>query len=132
VALSEPHLELVAALKHDLAKYVAWRSANFDDESWNGPLSDDLMDALVADILQTRGDQAAWQVWDAFVTDAGGWWADELDAARDAVEVLREVGPALRDRDGSAVAAARPKIRDAQHTIRSALRDLHRRLLREA
>lgn len=132
MAQSEPHLELVAALKHDLAKYVAWRSANFDDAAWSGPLSQELLDALRADIVTTRGEHSAWEVWDAFAAAIGSWWPSELDAVKQAVEVLRKVGPDLRDNNLDAVASARSQIRDAQQVIRSQLRDLHRRLLREA
>jgi hypothetical protein len=125
--------DLVAALKHDLAKYVAWQSANYDEAAWTGPLGDDLLRSLGADILRTKGEQPAWSVWDDFVVAVGrDSGLTELDAVRDAVDVLREVGSALRSEDREAVARARPAIRRAQQTIRSELRDLHRRLLRES
>ncbi len=127
--------ELVAALKHDLAKYVAWRSANYVDEVWQGPLTDELVAALQADVLQTKGSLSAWQVWDGASAQYAELLGDaaphpELVAVGDAVEVLRGHEAALRE-GGEALAAARGEIREAQQTIRSQLRDLHRRLATE-
>ncbi|MCA9651924.1 MAG: hypothetical protein H6712_28540 [Myxococcales bacterium] len=129
-------LELAAALKHDLGKYVAWQSANFDDQAWEGPLPPALAEALRADLLRTRsraeGDQAAWEVWEAHVHDLPRPLPEpELRTVDGAVAVLHEHEQALRHGPAEALAAARPAIRAAQQTIRGALRDLHRRLLRE-
>ena len=44
----------IAALKHDLGKYVAWMSANLDEACWRGPVRDELIDALSRDLLRTR------------------------------------------------------------------------------
>ncbi len=120
--------ELVADLKHDLAKYVAWRSANYGDDAWEGPMTDDFAAALQDDVLRTKGDLSAWQVWDA----ARGGLGDplphpqlrEVDAA---VALLQTHETALRG-GGEALAAVRAEIRGAQQTIRSQLRDLHRTL----
>ena len=59
--------EVVSALKHDLGKYVAWRSANLDETSWSS-MDSTAVEALQADILRTRtardgGALAAWDVW---------------------------------------------------------------------
>jgi hypothetical protein len=126
--------ERAAALKHDLGKYVAWRSANFDDAAWTGPLDDALIEALQADLLRTRersdGDQAAWEVWAAHTRDLPQPLPEpELRAVAAAVAILHAHEPALRAADRSALAGARPAIRGAQAEIRAALRDLHRRLL---
>ncbi len=126
--------ERVAALKHDLGKYVAWRSANFGDAEWSGPLSDGLMEALREDLLRTRaraqGDQSAWEVWEALTGDLPRPLPEpELCAVAEAVAVLRTHEPALRAADRAALATARPALRRAQADIRAALRDLHRRLL---
>jgi hypothetical protein len=126
--------ERAAALKHDLGKYVAWRSANFDDAAWTGPLDDALIEALQADLLRTRerpdGDQAAWEVWAAHTSDLSQPLPEpELRTVAAAVAVLRAHEPALRAADRCALAGARPAIRGAQAEIRAALRDLHRRLL---
>src|SRR5690606_36796379 len=64
-------LETVAALKHDLGKYVAWTSANLADEAWSAPVGDELVGALRADILETRkakdgSHEAACEVWSRF------------------------------------------------------------------
>ena len=124
-------LELVAALKHDLGKYVAWRSVNFDEQAWTGPLGDDLLQALQDDILRTHAERPAWQVWQRHVQSLQGAFVEpELQEVADAVGVLERHGAALRDADREAVAAARPEIRQAQSIIRARLRDLHRRLLR--
>ncbi|MCY0990116.1 hypothetical protein OV203_23455 [Nannocystis sp. ILAH1] len=126
--------EQVAALKHDLGKYVAWMSANLGDDHWHGPLRDELVEALRRDLLRTRsgGDgtvEAAWELWTRFAAD----WprplpAPELVEVEAAVEVLRAHSPALARGDRDAIAAARPQIRAAQQTIRSELQKLHRRL----
>lgn len=126
--------ERAAALKHDLGKYVAWRSANFDDAAWSGPLDDALVEALRDDLLGTRqrpdGDQAAWEVWAAHTHDLPQPLPEpELRAVAAAVAVLQAHEPALRVRDRAALAHARPAIRKAQADIRAALRDLHRRLM---
>ncbi len=126
--------ERAAALKHDLGKYVAWRSANFDEAAWTGPLEDALVEALRADLLCTRqrpdGDQAAWEVWAGHTRDLERPLPEpELRAVAAAVEILRAHEPALRAADRAALASARPEIRKAQADIRAALRDLHRRLL---
>jgi hypothetical protein len=126
--------ERAAALKHDLGKYVAWRSANFDDDAWSGPLDDALVQALRDDLLRTRqrpdGDQAAWEVWAAHTHDLPQPLPEpELRTVDAAVAVLRAHEPALRGADHAALARARPAIRRAQAEIRAALRDFHRRLL---
>ncbi|MCX4239355.1 hypothetical protein [Paraliomyxa miuraensis] len=129
-------LERAAALKHDLGKYVAWRCANFDDDAWTGPMTDALVEALQADLLRTRetpqGDLTAWEVFEAHTADLPAPLPEpELRTVAAAVQVLREQEPALRAGDRGRLAAARPALRQAQHEIRSALRDLHRRLMRE-
>ena len=122
--------ELVAALKHDLAKYVAWRSANFGDDAWSGPMPEDFAQALRDDVLRTKGSLTAWQVWDEAAAALGDPLPHpELRAVAQAVDVLRGHETALRGQN-QALAAARGDIRDAQQTIRSQLRDLHRRLAR--
>lgn len=125
--------ERAAALKHDLGKYVAWRSANFDDAAWSGPMDDAFVEALRDDLLRTRqrpeGDQAAWEVWAAHTHDLPQPLPEpELQAVAAAVAVLRAHEPALREPDRAALSRARPAIRKAQSDIRAALRDLHRRL----
>lgn len=123
--------ERVAALKHDLAKYVAWRSANFDDAVWTGPLSDELTDALRADVLRTKGNDPAWVVWRRFADTLPGDPSEpELVAVAAAVAELEALAPALHE-GGDALAQARPTIRAAQQRIRSELAGLHRRLSRE-
>lgn len=120
--------ERVAALKHDLAKYVAWRSANFDEAAWTGPLSVDFTEALRADVLRTRGDEPAWAVWRRFASEEPeATHEPELVAVAQAVAELETLEPALRE-GGDALAAARPRIRAAQQRIRTELADLTRRL----
>lgn len=122
--------ELVAALKHDLAKYVAWRSANYPDDAWEGALQDDFAASLQDDVLRTKGDLSAWQVWDAAAAELGEPLPHaELEAVAAAVDVLRGHEQALRA-GNQPLADARPSIREAQMTIRSQLRDLHRKLAR--
>ena len=122
--------ELVAALKHDLAKYVAWRSANFGDDAWAGPMQADFAQALQDDVLRTKGELTAWQVWDEAAATLGDPLPHpELEAVAQAVDVLRGHETALRA-GNDALAAVRGEIRDAQQSIRSQLRDLHRKLAR--
>ena len=122
--------EWVSAIKHDLAKYVAWRSANFDDAAWDGPLTDDFAEALQADVLRTRGEDPAWVVWARAVEalgDAPELQEAELIAVGESVKSLAECEASLRE-GGDALARARPRIRAAQQRIRAELRELHRRL----
>ncbi len=127
--------ERAAALKHDLGKYVAWQSANFDDDAWNGPMPEELADALRSDVLRTRqrsdGDLAAWDVWVSHTEDLPTPLPEpELQVVDAAIATLRSHEAALRADDPSALAQARPEIRRAQQDIRAALRDLHRRMVR--
>ena len=46
--------ERAAALKHDLGKYVAWTSANLEDDVWDGPVRPELVDALRRDVQVAR------------------------------------------------------------------------------
>lgn len=128
--------ERVAALKHDLGKYVAWRSANLEEQAWTGPVDDGLLDALRGDLLETRkrGDEveAAWDVWARLTADLPRpLGIDELVAVEAAVDTLREAEPALRARDAVALAEMRADVRAAQHRIRSELSALNRRLAQE-
>jgi hypothetical protein len=128
-------LEQVAALKHDLGKYVAWTSANLDDALWDGPVADELVAALRADLLETRkhGDrrETAWDVWRAHLDALPEPLEPELEAVAGAVARLERVGAALADDDRETIARERSNIRAAQQDIRLQLRNLHRRLLRE-
>jgi len=127
-------LERVAALKHDLGKYVAWRSANLDDEAWRS-VDDELVSALQADILETRRREstveAAWEVWARLTDDLPRpLEREELRKVERAVGVLREHADALRGDDRNRLGAVAPELRDAQLQIRETLRDLQRNLRR--
>lgn len=131
----ESQRELAAALKHDLGKYVAWRSANLPESAWQGEPSPDTVAALQADILRTRsapvGDEPAWGLFERHV---GAWprpWPDELVAVERAIATLRTHADALLAGDARALAPALPELRAAQSTIRSELAALVRRLARE-
>jgi hypothetical protein len=127
--------ERAAALKHDLGKYVAWRSINLGEDVWTGPVTDELVDALRADLLATRSAgerrECAWEVWARLTADLPRP-LDEPELARveRAVEALRAFEPALRSGDHQSIEAGRLAIRDAQLEIREALRDFHRRMMR--
>ena len=127
--------EQVAALKHDLAKYVAWRSSNLGEEAWEGTLSEELVEALRADLLRTREKdgvgESAWEVWGRLSAELPRPWEDELQRVGEAVAVLEASGELLRE-GGSGLQQYLPKIRAAQGVIRAQLRSLHRRLQREA
>jgi hypothetical protein len=130
-------LELVAALKHDLGKYVAWRSANLDEAAWTGPVTELLVESLQADVLSTRqtkdGPRTAWEVFDAVTAELPRPLAEpELREVDTAVGVLRDADAALRSAEPARIAEIRGDVRAAQSVIRAQLRDLHRRLLREA
>jgi hypothetical protein len=124
----------VAALKHDLGKYVAWMSANLEEALWRGPVRDELIDALARDLLRTRTPaegppEPAWAVWERLSAALPQPWAPELQQVAAAVQVLRAAEPALVARDRAALADLRADLRAAQRTIRAALQQLHRRLL---
>ncbi|MCA9715611.1 MAG: hypothetical protein H6713_21000 [Myxococcales bacterium] len=125
--------ERVAALKHDLGKYVAWMSANLDDDAWRGPASALLTSALQRDLLRTRtradgAPEAAWEVWERLTRDLGAAVFStygELRRVREAVATLREAESAVRV-GGSALTPYAPAIRGAQDVIRVELRALQR------
>lgn len=125
----------IAALKHDLGKYVAWMSANLDEACWRGPVRDELIDALSRDLLRTRTPaegpaEPAWVLWDRLSAALPQPWSEpELHEVHAAIAVLRAAEPALRARDGEALAGQRDALRAAQRTVRAALQQLHRRLL---
>jgi hypothetical protein len=128
--------EWAAALKHDLGKYVAWRSANLSDAAWSGALDDLAAASLRADILATREvggtQESAWALFDRLTQPWPRPWPRELEAVAAAVDLLRGYGAVLVADDRAAIAAARGDIRSAQQTIRAELASLHRRLMREA
>lgn len=128
--------ERVAALKHDLGKYVAWTSANLEEDQWTGPVEAGLVDALRGDVLETRKHggkvEAAWDVWERLTADLDRpLEVPELAAVDEAVSSLRGAESALRSRDVGALEDLRGDIRDAQQLIRQQLSSLHRRLVRE-
>lgn len=131
----DSRVELLAALKHDLGKYVAWMSVNLDDAAWGLPVGEPLLQALRADLLATKrgseGARAAWEVWAAHteglvrpLTDPG------LLQVEAAVQVLAAAGPALATGDLQSLAPQLSGIRRAQQTIRRTLAQLHRQALR--
>ncbi len=126
-------LERVAALKHDLGKYVAWTSANLDEGVWTKPASDELIDALCADLLETRklpeSTHTAWEVWVGHRGGLSDPLEPELEIVAAAAATIERVLPALRTRDREAIGRECANIRAAQQDIRTSLRDLHRRLL---
>lgn len=128
--------EWAATLKHDLGKYVAWRSANLGDDAWSGALDDLAATSIRDDILATRDmgglREPAWALFERLTQPWPRPWPAELDAVRAAVESLRELAVPLQEDDRVAIAAARDRIRTAQSTIRTELAALHRRLMREA
>ena len=129
-------LEQVARLKHDLGKYVAWTSANLPDEAWEAPLAVELMQALRSDLLETRkpreGDaESAWALWARESAQLAEPWPPELERVGEAVARLAEAGPSLAAKDIEALARHSEAIRAAQSEIRSELRALQRRLLRD-
>jgi hypothetical protein len=129
VASDEHERERAAALKHDLGKYVAWRSANLPESAWRGPAAPAIIEALQADILHTRGDDAAWVVFDRLANEWPKPWPKELVAVERAVEVLRAQAEPLARGDANALALA--DLRAAQLAIRSELAALVRRLAQE-
>jgi hypothetical protein len=127
--------ERAAALKHDLGKYVAWRSANLPESAWTGPIDESTLQSIRADVLATRsGPGEPEPAWALFERLAQPWpqpWPPELVAVAAAVTSLRKHASALATEDRDAIAAARGAIRSAQHAIRGELAALYRRLMRE-
>lgn len=131
----EAQRELAAALKHDLGKYVAWRSANLGDAAWRAPIEASTLEALQADVLRTRtassGDESAWALFERLTREWRRPWPSELDAVERAVGLLRSHERALGDGDANALGSALAELRAAQQTIRTELAALVRRLARE-
>jgi hypothetical protein len=127
--------EWAATLKHDLGKYVAWRSANLSDSAWSGALDELAATSIRDDILATRDAggrrEPAWELFDRLAQPWPRPWPAELEAVQAAVAALRELAAPLQADDRPAIAAARDRIRTAQSTIRTELAALHRRLTRE-
>lgn len=139
VASAPPPGELrqwAATLKHDLGKYVAWRSANLPETSWSGEIDDLTVASIRADVLATREHDGrsdpAWAVFEERTRDWPAPWPRELEVVASAVAALRELAPVIAGDDRAALAAARPAIRAAQSTIRAELAALGRRLVQEA
>lgn len=128
--------EWAATLKHDLGKYVAWRSANLADAAWTGALDELTATSIRDDILATRDSggrrESAWTLFDRLTQPWPRPWPAELDAVQVAVAVLRELATPLEADDRAVIATSRERIRAAQTTIRTELAALHRRLMREA
>lgn len=129
--------ESVAALKHDLAKYVAWSSANLEEGHWISPASDELMQALSRDLLSTRTTrdgraESAWEVWKRFEPQFSECDYQELSLVAEAVGQLEAVEPALRAGDRGLVGERCHEVRAAQMSIRKHVRDLQRRLAQES
>lgn len=127
-------IEIVAALKHDLGKYVAWRSANFHEQAWQEPADPSLVDALVYDIFYTRKKgadafESAWEIWDRLSKplERPFLWT-ELHLVESAVDKLRAIEPFLQTKNLSKIVQLRFEIRAAQQTIRNQLRILHKNL----
>lgn len=125
--------EQVAAIKHDLGKYVAWTSANLAPEAWSAPASEELIDALRRDLLSTRtgrdgGVESAWELWARLSAQIERPWPQELQRVDRAVAKLAAAEPALRAGDAAAIGAMATDIEHAQQDIRTQLRALHRRL----
>ena len=125
--------EAVQALKHDLGKYVAWRSVNLPEDAWTGAVGDAWLACMRADVLATRtsaaGDRAAWEVFEAHTAGLAPPWPPELEAVQRAVACLQRAHPALDSGDRETLAAMRTDLRAAQLEIRAQLAALHRRLL---
>lgn len=127
----EDDRERAAALKHDLGKYVAWRSANLPESAWSSPLDATTRESLQADILRTRTangvDEPAWALFDRLVREWPKPWPAELDRVARAVATLRDHAESLAN--GGAVPHA--ELHAAQLLIRSELAALVRRLAKE-
>jgi hypothetical protein len=128
---------VVATLKHDLGKYIAWRSVHLEERAWHEcPVPGELVDALVCDLLRTRAkgerEEPAWQVWERLTASITRPFSlPELSEVADAVEQLRRAEGPLRQRDLAGLDGLRPAIRTAQTRIRDSLARLHRRLSSE-
>jgi hypothetical protein len=124
--------ELAAALKHDLGKYVAWRSINLPEQAWAGPLDDTTFEALRCDLMATRaaasGDESAWALFDRLAADWPRPWPAALMAVATAIDGLRGLQRAFEADARDDIAAARPQIRAAQASIRTQLAALVRSL----
>lgn len=123
--------ERAAALKHDLGKYIAWRSANLPESAWQRPLDDATRESLQADILRTRSangvDEPAWALFERLSQQWPQPWPDELVKVERAVAMLRAHADALAN--GGALPHA--ELHRAQLEIRSELAALVRRLAKE-
>lgn len=118
-------VDRAAALKHDLAKYVAWRSANLPEEAWTGPLTEDWLGAVRSDLLTTRTregrPESASEVWARLGTPLREEASSpELETIESAMRVVTRAELALRADDRHELAALRTDLREAQRSIREA------------
>lgn len=132
----EANIRQVSALKHDLGKYIAWRSINFSDAAWQQePFAEELMNALIQDILCTRTNscgtfEPAWVIWERLANQfQRPFLFAELTEVETAVHTLRVFAPLLMAKKVAEIFHVRFEIRNAQQLIRSRLQHLHKMLL---
>ena len=139
-AFSSDLVDRLQALKHDLGKYVAWRSANLSEEEW-AAASELATDAVRHDVLRTKTTAAgdtlpAWEVLSSalrtFSPPERAAASPELDRVCEQVGALRELESDIRSGDAVRDADSRARIREAQSSIRQSLRALLRRAREES
>jgi hypothetical protein len=127
--------ERLMSLKHDLGKYVAWHSANLEDEEWRDG-SVRLTAAVQRDVLSTRTTsdglaQPAWVVFEACVegmTDVERErCAPELARVDAHVRWMKSIGAGLTSGESLDDHEIRAQMLSAQGEIRGALSELVRR-----
>ena len=133
-------VDRICALKHDLGKYVAWRSANLTEEEWRdaGP---EAQAAVRNDILRTKtlGDGTELSAWmvlrmslDAFSDHERTVASPELNLVCRNVEVLESLEGDIVSGDAVVHQEIQTRLRQAQAEIRNSLSALVRRARQEA
>ena len=130
--------ERLMSLKHDLGKYVAWQSANLDDEEWRDG-SARLTAAVRRDILGTRPTRdgvrrPAWVIYEAGVEGMTAaereQSAPELGRIEAHVRWMESLGERLTSGAALDDREVRMRMLAAQREIRASLRELVQRARR--
>lgn len=128
--LDVERLELALAIKHDVAKAIAWHSANLPPLSTDSDASEEQVRAWRLDLLGRGPGQAVWERWARLIERWPGEWAPELHAIAGELDRLAHLADRVRARELAGDRGVHVVIAQTQQRVRRAASDLVRRLRR--